>query len=89
MPAGVDIRRLSDLNITLDPHLDRDTEEEENQRRLSKSSRGLSSRADSFIDEDEDDDNHSAWLSDALFESPLFKDNSHHNNTNNSNHGPM
>ncbi|KAI7853447.1 hypothetical protein BDC45DRAFT_536540 [Circinella umbellata] len=92
MPAGVDIRRLSDLNITLDPHLDRDTEsEEENQRRLSKSSRGLSSRADSFIDDDEDDgdDNHSAWLSDALFESPLFKDNSHHNNTNNNNHGPM
>ena len=89
MPAGVDIRRLSDLNITLDPHLDRDTEsEEENQRRLSKSSRGLSSRADSFI-ESEDDDSHSAWLSDALFESPLFKDNSHHNNTNNSNHDPM
>ncbi|KAI9274379.1 hypothetical protein BDA99DRAFT_497353 [Phascolomyces articulosus] len=78
MPAGVDIRRLSDLNITLDPHLDRDTEsDEDGQRRLSKSSRGLSSQTASLIGEDDDQ---SAWLSDALLESPMFKDSLHNQN---------
>ncbi|KAI8142924.1 hypothetical protein BJV82DRAFT_612760 [Fennellomyces sp. T-0311] len=77
LPAGVDIRRLSDLNITIEPHLDRDTEsEDELQRR--RSSLGPLSQVDSFEEEEEDDDDGSAWLSDALLESPLFKDTHRH-----------
>ncbi|KAI9497870.1 hypothetical protein BDB00DRAFT_867998 [Zychaea mexicana] len=87
LPAGVDIRRLSDLNITIEPHLDRDTEsEEETQRRQSRSSRGKSSLAESFA-EAEDDDDDSAWLSDALLDSPLFKDNNNYHRHHQ--HGPM
>ena len=70
----MDIRRLSDLNITLDPHLDRDTESEEEMQRR-RSSLSQLSQVDSF-----EDDDGSAWLSDALLDSPLFKDTHHHGN---------